>query len=127
MKKFYILLAALAAMTLNAQNVLQGSVNVGDYDEPQTTYNGSYFDMAPTNFYIAHTGAQLIYTPDELADMEGKTNIKVNKLSFKFYNETFEDITRDIKVYLQESDATEFAVVDGIKQFFEFGGNVLVA
>lgn len=125
MKKFYILLAALAAMTLNAQNVLQGSINVGDYDEPQTTYNGSYFDMAPTNFYIAHTGAQLIYTPDELADMEGKANIKVNKLSFKFYNETFEDITRDIKVYLQESDATEFAVVDGIKQFFEFGDPVL--
>lgn len=125
MKKIYILLAALAAMTLNAQNVLQGSINVGDYDEPQTTYNGSYFDMAPTNFYIAHTGAQLIYTPDELADMDGKTNIKVNKLSFKFYNETFEDITRDIKVYLQESDATEFAVVDGIKQFFEFGDPVL--
>ncbi len=125
MKKIYILLAALAAMTLNAQNVLQGSINVGDYDEPQTTFNGSYFDMAPTNFYIAHTGAQLIYTPDELADMDGKTNIKVNKLSFKFYNETFEDITRDIKVYLQESDATEFAVVDGIKQFFEFGDPVL--
>ena len=125
MKKFYILLAALAAMTLNAQNVLQGTINVGDYDEPQTTYNGSYFDMAPTNFYIAHTGAQLIYTADELAGMEGKANIKINKLSFKFCSETFEEITRDFKVYLQESDATEFAVVDGIKQFFEFGNALL--
>lgn len=121
MKKFYILLAALAAMTLNAQEVLQGTINVGDFDAPETVYNGSYFDMAPTNFYIAHTGAQMLYTPAELADLQDKDNVKITKLTFKFLCEDYETYTRDIKVSLKAIDETEFAVNDqGIKQFFNF-------
>jgi hypothetical protein len=121
MKKFYILLAALAAMTLNAQEVLQGTINVGDFDAPETVYNGSYFDMAPTNFYIAHTGAQMLYTPAELADLQDKANVKVTKLTFKFLCEDYKTYTRDIKVSLKAIDETEFAVNDqGIKQFFNF-------
>lgn len=126
MRKFYILLAALAAMTLNAQDVQQGTINVGDFDEPQTTYNGSYFDMAPTNFYIAHTGAQMLYTPAELADMQDKANVKVTKLTFKFDCEDFYEYTRNIKVSLKAIDETEFAINDqGIKQFFNFNEPVL--
>ena len=126
MKKFYILLAALAAMTLNAQEVLQGTINVGDFDAPETVYNGSYFDMAPTNFYLAHTGAQMLYTPAELADLQDKANVKVTKLTFKFNSQSFEEITRNIKVSLQAIDATEFAVNDqGVKQFFYFDEPVL--
>lgn len=126
MKKFYILLAALAAMTLNAQDVLQGTINVGDFDAPQTTYNGSYFDMAPTNFYLAHTGAQMLYTPAELADIQDKANVKITKLTFKFYSESFEDLARNIKVSLQTIDETEFAInEEGVKQFFAFDAPVL--
>lgn len=126
MKKFYIMLAALAAMTLNAQEVLQGTINVGDFDEPTATYNGSYFDMAPTNFYIAHTGAQMLYTPDELADLQDKANVKITKLTFKFYCEDYKAYTRDIKVSVQAVDATEFAINDeGVKQFFSFDAPAL--
>ena len=121
MKKFYMILAAIAAFAISAQAQNAGTINVGDWDEANL-YNGSYFDMAPTNFYLAHTGSQMIFTPDLLSDLDGKQNVKITGLKFKFYDETFEEIVRNTKVYLQETDATEFALNDdGIKQFFEFG------
>lgn len=123
MKKLSLFLAAVAAicMSAGAQQVKSGVIEVGDYTGATETYNGSYFDMAPTNFYLAHTGAQMLYTPDLLADLNGKQNVKIRKLSFKFYCESFEEISRNMKVYLQETDAVEFAVnEDGIKQFFNF-------
>ncbi len=121
MKKFYMILAAIAAMTMTAQAQFLGWIEVGDYYNPTECYNGSYFDMAPTNFYIAHTGAQMIYTPDLLTGMTGKEGLKIKYLNFKFYSESFEEIIRNAKVYLQEIDDTEFAVVDGVKQFFDLG------
>lgn len=124
MKKLTLFIAAIAAfcMCVQAQEVMSGAIQVGDYENATETYNGSYFDMAPTNFYLAHTGAQMIFTPDLLSDFEGKENVKITELKFKFYCESFEDIYRDMKVYLQETDAVQFAVnQDGIKQFFNFG------
>lgn len=129
MKKLTLFFAAIAAfcMCAQAQQVMDGVIQVGDYENATELYNGSYFDMAPTNFYLAHTGAQMIYTPDLLSDFEGKENVKITKLKFKFYCESFEEITRNMKVYLQETDATQFAVnQDGIKQFFYFGDMILM-
>ena len=128
MKQLILLIAAAAAIGISAQAqvVKTGAIEVGDYTNATEFYNGSYFDMAPTNFYVAHTGAQMIFTPDLLADLQGKTNVVITKLMFKFYSETFEEIGRDYKVYLQETDATEFAVnEDGVKQFFNFGNMAL--
>ena len=127
MKKFYMILAALAAMTMNAQEMSYGAIEVGDFENATEIYNGSYFDMAPTNFYLAHTGAQMIYTTDELADLQLLEGVKINKLTFKFNNAgTWEEIYRDVKLYLQEIDDVTFAVnEDGIKQFFTFDEPVL--
>lgn len=130
MKKFYMILAAVAAMTmsLQAQNVKSGSIEVGDYSNPTEIYNASYFSVAPTNFYLAHTGSQLLYTASELAELEGKGDVTITKISFKFRNdEGFDDITRDYKIYMQATDATEFAVIEGVKQFFEFDNQVYEA
>ena len=120
MKKIYMILAAVAAFTLTAQAQNSGIINVGDLSSA-SPYNGSYFDMAPTNFYLAHTGAQMLFTPDLLGDLDGKQNVKIKSLKFTFMNETFETIERNVEIYLQESDATEFAVVDNKKQFFPLG------
>ena len=121
MKKIYVILAAIAALSMAAQAQNYATVKVGDINTA-STYNGSYFDMAPTNFYLAHTGVQMLYTPDMFADMNGKQNIKIKLLNFWFYSESFEEIVRDVKIYLQEVEATEFAVNEqGVKQFFEFG------
>ena len=127
MKKLYMILAAIAAMTFTAQaDANYGVVEVGDFDGATEFYNGSYFDMAPTNFYLAHTGAQMIYTPELLGEIAEK-DVNITMLSFKFANyEAYEDITRDIKLYLQETDATAFEVSEeGVKQFFGFDNLVL--
>ena len=121
MKKLYMILAAIAALSMSAQAQFLSWVEVGDYYNATELYNGSYFDMAPTNFYLSHTGAQMIYTPDLLPGMEGKDGLKIKYLNFKFYCESYEEIIRNAKVYLREIDETEFATVDGVKQFFDFG------
>ena len=121
MKRFYMFFAAIVALAITAQAQFLGWIEVGDYYNASEVYNGSYFDMAPTYFYIGHTGAQMIYTPDLLTGMNGKDGLKIKYLNFKFYSESFEEIIRNAKVYLQEIDATEFSVVDGKKQFFDFG------
>ena len=122
MKKFYMILAAIAALTMTAQAQFLGWIEVGDYYNASEFYNGSFFDMAPTTFYVAHTGSQMIYTPDLLTAMSGKDGVQVKYLNFKFNSQSYEEIVRNAKVYLQEIDATEFAVNKyGIKQFFDFG------
>ncbi len=128
MKKFYMILAAVAAMTMSAQaqDLNYGAVEVGDFENADEFYNGSYFDMAPTNFYLAHTGVQMIYSADELGEISMLDDVKITKLSFKFNcNGAWEEIYRDVKVYLEATDATQFAVVEGVKQFFTFGDPVL--
>ena len=122
MKKYYLILAAIAALTMTAQAQYLNWIEVGEFYNPTEVYNGSYFDMAPTNFYVAHTGAQMIYTSDLLTSMRGKEGVKIKYLNFKLNNQTFEEIVRNAKVYLREIDAAEFAInEDGVKQFFEFG------
>ena len=122
MKRYYMILAAIAAVTMTAHAQFLSWIEVGDYYNTTELYNGSYFDMAPTNFYVAHTGAQMIYTPDMMTRMAGKDGVQIKYLNFRFYSETFEEIVRNAKVYLQEIDATEFAVNEnGVKQFFDFG------
>ena len=121
MKKLLSLLFA-AVLTMAAHAQFLGWIEVGDYYNPTEIYNGSYFDMAPTNFYLAHTGVQMIYTPDLLTNMAGKDGVKIKYLNFKFNSESFEEIVRNAKVYLQEIDDTEFAINEnGVKQFFTFG------
>ena len=123
MKKFYMILAAVAAMTLSAQaQEIEGTIEVGDFYNTTEVYDGSYWDCAPTTYYLAHTGAQMLYTANELADLDGKKNVKINKLSFKLQNAgAYEDIFRNVKIYMQATDADEFAVnEDGVKQFFNF-------
>lgn len=121
MKKFLALFfVAALAMTTHAQFL--DWIEVGDYYNPTELYNGSYFDMAPTNFYLAHTGVQMIYTPDMMTNMDGREGMQIKYLNFKFYCESYEEIVRNAKVYLEAIDATEFAINDeGIKQFFNFG------
>ena len=123
MKKFYMILAAVAALTMSAQaQTMQGVMEVGDFTAPTEVYDGSFFDMAPTTFYLAHTGCQMIYTAEQLQDIQELKDVKIQQMAFKFRNDgAWEEISRNVKIYLEEIDDTEFAVVEGVKQFFIFG------
>ena len=74
-----MILAAIAALTFSVQAEEIATISIGDWDNA-STYNGSYFDMAPTSFYLAHTGSQMIFTPDLLSDLDGKQNVKITGL-----------------------------------------------
>lgn len=100
-------------MGLNAQNTL----SLGNYDEigedaddaHQDIYGlkwGSYFDEAPINYYLAYSGCQLFYTPEELAPMKDKD---ITILRFKYYNEMgYYDYERQVKVILTETDKSAY-------------------
>ena len=121
MKKFYLILAALATMTaLQAQTRESGTLEVGDYEGSTTVVEGSYWDSSPTTFYLAHTGSQIIYTPADLAALAELEDVKINKITYRFMNVGgYETMTRDVKLYIQSSTATAFEVVDNYRQFFD--------
>ena len=122
MKKFYMMLAAVAAMTFTAQaQAYWDEIEVGDFENATEFFGGSFWDSAPTTLYVAHTGVQMIYTTEELSMVQGTPFVDIMSLTFKMCNqEAFDDITRDVKIYMQGIDQSEFAVVDGVKQFFNF-------
>lgn len=123
MKKLYITLLTLAAMTC-AQAQTTATLTVGDYDGATAMVEGSYWDSAPTTFYVAHTGAQMIYTATDLAPLADLNEVKITKLTFRYSNmNAYYDITRDVKVFVQELTETEFGKVKEVKQFFDFDEN----
>ena len=126
MKQLNLFLAAVAAFSISmqAQEVKTGVIEVGDYTNATECYNGSYFDMAPTNFYVDHFASQMMYLYDtDFADFAGKQNVKITKIYYKFNDQAvYSDINADVNFCLQEVDANEFQIdADGDKVYFDFG------
>ena len=92
-------------------------VVAGDWNEDQC-YQGSWWMIAPTPFYVKHTGSQFIYTKEQLAQMAGK---EVKGMSFVFYNQSsFSAIPRTINVWVKEIDDDAFAYNDEKKAYAYF-------
>ena len=126
MKKLFLLFATVVAMSVSAQaqEVKTGVLEVGDYTNAADFYNGSYFDMAPTNFYVDHFASQMMYLYDtDFAEFAGKQNVKITKIYYKFNDQAvYSDINADVNYCLQLVDANEFHIdADGDKVYFDFG------
>ena len=92
-------------------------VVAGDWNEDQC-YQGSWWMIAPTQFYVKHTGSQFIYTKEQLAQMAGK---EIKGMSFVFYNQSsFSAIPRTINVLVKEIDDDAFAYNDEKKAYAYF-------
>ena len=92
-------------------------VVAGDWNEDQC-YQGSWWMIAPTQFYVKHTGSQFIYTKEQLAQMAGK---EIKGMSFVFYNQSsFSAIPRTINVWVKEIDDDAFAYNDEKKAYAYF-------
>lgn len=103
-----------------------GIIEVGDYTNATEFYNGSYFDMAPANFYVDHFASQMMYLyGTDFADFQGKQNVKITKIYYKFNDQAvYSDIMADVKYYLQQVDADEFlSDEDGDKLYFDCFAN----
>lgn len=138
MKKM-LLLTAAAVMTLGAaaQTVENPelSVKIGDYDNLKDNgtidecYTGSYYDRVPTTFYMKHTGSEIIYTKEDLAELAGDS---ITGITFLGYNEgLFEQPSRTVNIYVKEisddsfTDPTTLAssffdYTDGVKALSDY-------
>lgn len=91
MKKInYILTLLLLAVGVNWAKADDQTLALGNYDDltaydwdENQTYQGSWWMVAPTQLQVKHTGAQIIYTKEQLASMKGK---EIKGISFKYYN-----------------------------------------
>lgn len=106
----------MMAVALCAATVVQAqTLNIGNYDELEpysdpggydAGYDGSYWEIAPINYYLAHSGAQILYLKEEIAPLAGK---EITAFSFPYFTiGAYIDATRDVKLYLTETSATQF-------------------
>lgn len=134
MKKF-LLFTAAALMTLSAaaqsESDSEKSIEIGDYDNllengtDNDIYSGSYYDRAPTTFYMKHTGSEIILTKDDLADLAGDS---ITGISFLGYNTgLYEQPERTVNIYLKEIPTDNFTDPStGKSVFFEYTDGVKV-
>ena len=80
-----------------------------DYDTPDQSeaWDGFNLQNSPIVFTYAHSGSQILYQPEQLAEMKDKeiTSISFKCFSYDCYNDLY---TSTAKVYLQEIDDTTF-------------------
>ena len=82
--------------------------------------HGYSWAAAPTNLSHAHTGSQIVYTKEQLANIAGKA---ISKINFLFYNESaYEEYPRTVNVWVKEidDDAFEYDSKLGEYKFFEY-------
>ncbi len=104
-------LLATAAATFSLTNAAEPStLSLGGYEETddsgENLYNGAVWQHAPILFHYGHSGAQIIYTANELQEM---ANANITAIKFKYYNEgVYCDYSSTSQLYLQESEQTAF-------------------
>ncbi|MFW5615156.1 MAG: carboxypeptidase regulatory-like domain-containing protein [Prevotella pectinovora] len=126
MKKInYILTLLLLAVGVNWAKADDQTLALGNYDDltaydwdENQTYQGSWWMVAPTQLQVKHTGAQIIYTKEQLASMKGK---EIKGISFKYYNlAAFQAYPRTINVWVKEIDDNAFVYNEAKKSYCYF-------
>ena len=104
-----ILLSSLMSLQSNAQTSSEGVLTLGHYDDCDTegAWDGFNLQNAPVIFTYLHSGTQVLYTAEQLAEMKGK---QITSMTFKCINtDCYIDIyNSNMKMYLQEIDDTKF-------------------
>lgn len=114
-------------LSTEAPQPQKDSVNVGDYqgalDGASTAklYEGSFFSVAPTTFYLKHTGSQIIYTKADLAQVAGK---EITALKFVFNNQgLYQAYPRTVNVKMKEIGKDAFEYDNDRKDYLFFEEN----
>lgn len=91
----------------------QGSLSIGNYDEIEewgaptsNLYEGSYWEVAPINFYLTNSGTQVIYTQAQVAELASKD---ITGIKLKYYCEgAYIEGDVHLTIYLTETNRGEF-------------------
>ena len=100
------------------------SLEVGQYaatlagTASSKVYDGSYFSVAPTTFYLKHTGSQIIYTAADLAKAAGK---EITTIKFIFNNQSlYTAYPRKVNVKMKEIGESTFTYDSDKKDYCFF-------
>lgn len=118
MKKLILTAAVAAALTpsVMAQTATDEgdvkSICVGEFENPgQAEYKegqGSFWEVAPVNFYTKYSGMQVIY-PAEYLQTIAEDSGSITEVVFKMGDEgSMGYADANIKLYIQNTDANEF-------------------
>ena len=107
-----------------------GTITLGHFDDMDTegSWDGFNLQNAPVIFTYAHSGSQVMYTAEQLADMKDK---QITSMTFKCFNEGCYDetYTSNMKLYIQEIDEAQFPYdeVSELYSWINFDENNAVA
>ena len=106
-----------------------GTLTLGEFDneEQNEAWDGFNLQNAPILFNYNHSGSQVLYLPEQLADMKGKA---IKSMTFALFNDgnyTDFDYSSRMKLYLQEIDDVAFRKVNDVYNWFAFDATAPVA
>lgn len=90
------------------------------YDNESPMYDGTIFNIYPVCPVYVHSGGQLIYTPEQLADAKDKN---ITSISLKAYHEYMLEYEGSVKLYIQETDEPTFVKDASGRHFFAVDKN----
>lgn len=124
MKTKHLLTALLLGATFCTASAQK--LSLGNYaqleeggDKPDNLYeDGNYYEIAPINFYLENSGSQTILPKADIAAMAGKNIITLN---LRMYNNGYngEDLTRDVTIYMGETNKEAFKKEEKRFRFFD--------
>ena len=105
-----------------------GRLSLGNYadleeygDEPENLYpDGSYWEMAPMNFYVSNSGSQTVLPKADIAQMAGKNITALNLRMFNMAD--YNDYTREVTIYIGETNKEGFSKNSGKYRYFDHNG-----
>ncbi len=81
-------------------------VSVGDFENSEEVFEGFSQQNAPILWTYIHSGCQVLYQADDIAEMQNK---QIDQIKFKFDAECYiSDYQSKLKAYIQEVDETTF-------------------
>ena len=124
MKTKHLLTALLLGTTFCTASAQK--LSLGNYAEleeggekPENLYEtGNYYEIAPINYYLENSGSQTILPKADIAAMAGKN---ITTLNLRMYNNGYygEDLTRDITIYIGETNKEAFKKEEKRFRFFD--------
>ncbi|MDD7317259.1 MAG: hypothetical protein SOZ80_03690 [Prevotella sp.] len=124
MKTKHLLTALLLGATFCTASAQK--LSLGNYaeleeegDKPDNLYNdGSYFEIAPINYYLENSGSQTILPKADIATMAGKN---ITTLNMRMYNNGYYggDLTRTVTIYIGETNKDNFKKEENRYRFFD--------
>ena len=120
---FILALLLLAIGTIRA-NHEDYTLPLGNYEDivengdGSGVYNESWWMVSPTQYYAKHSGSQIIYTKEQIAEMAGK---EIKGISFVYYNlGAFSSYPRIVNVWVKEIGDNTFAYQSEKKSYCYF-------